>query len=355
MNNKIKNGIAWSILPQIILVKILAHYPQFIETYYSQGLYPIISYFSRMLLGWIPFSVGDIAYTLLSVLAIRYVILKRGFIRRNPKTFLLNVALILSVTYFAFHLLWGLNYYRQPISKTLGLKQGISQEELVDFVEHLIEKTNDIQFQLSTDSTAMIKIPYTKNEIFEMTIAGYANLKKQIPFLVYDPPSLKKTLYSTALTYMGYGGYLNPFTNEAQVNGKLPNFRFPVVSGHEIGHQLGYSAENETNFIGYIVTANHKDLYFKYSAYTYALSYCLGDIRQQDEAVFQKLYGQLNVGIKKNFQEMATFWQAYENPMEPVFKSVFNSFLKANNQVAGIQSYNLVVALLVAYHQEHPL
>lgn len=39
---------------------------------------------------------------------------------------------------------------------------------------------------------------------------------------------------------MGYGGYLNPFTNEAQVNGITPKFRLPTVSGHEVGHQLGY-------------------------------------------------------------------------------------------------------------------
>lgn len=355
MNGKVKNGVALSIVPQIVLVKWLAQYPQFIETYYSQGVYPMISHFSRTLFGWIPFSIGDIGYTLFSVWAVRYLITKRSYIVKNPKIFLRDIVLIFSVTYFAFHLLWGLNYYRLPVSKAMGLKQEIAQEELVDFVEDLIEKTNEIQFQLSSDSTAMIIIPYTKNKIFEMTIAGYTDLEKQVPFLAYDRPSLKKSLYSTALTYMGYGGYLNPFTNEAQVNGKLPNFRFPVVSGHEIGHQLGYSAENETNFIGYLATATHKDPYFKYSAYTYALSYCLGDIRQQDEAVFQKLYGQLNVGIKKNFQEMAEFWEAYENPMEPVFKSIFNSFLKANNQAAGIKSYNLVVSLLVAYHQEHPL
>ncbi|MDO1498956.1 DUF3810 family protein [Winogradskyella maritima] len=38
-----------------------------------------------------------------------------------------------------------------------------------------------------------------------------------------------------------------------------------------------------------------------------------------------------------------------------MFKSVFNTFLKANNQAQGIKSYNAVVALLIAYHKEHPL
>jgi len=154
---------------------------------------------------------------------------------------------------------------------------------------------------------------------------------------------------------MGYGGYLNPFTNEAQVNGRIPKFRDPFVSSHEIGHQLGYSAENETNFIGYLASANHEDIYFRYSAYSYVLGYCLNDIQATDKEGFDKLYAQLNPGILKNYQEVTDFWAAHQNPLEPVFKSLFNSFLKANNQKDGIQSYNKVVALLVNYHKKNPL
>jgi hypothetical protein len=63
----------------------------------------------------------------------------------------------------------------------------------------------------------------------------------------------------------------------------------------------------------------------------------------------------VNQGIKENFREMSDFWLSYENPMEPVFKSVFSTFLKANNQAQGIDSYDLVVSLLVTYHEKHSL
>ncbi|UWX56004.1 DUF3810 domain-containing protein [Maribacter litopenaei] len=171
----------------------------------------------------------------------------------------------------------------------------------------------------------------------------------------YEYPSIKTSLFSTGLTYMGYAGYLNPFTNEAQVNGILPNFRFPIVAGHEIGHQLGYSAENETNFIGYLVTSSNQDPYFQYAAYAYVLGYCLSDVRRGNIDTFDQLFQNLHPGVQENFREMAIFRQQYENPMEPVFKSIFNSFLKANNQTQGIQSYNGVVSLLIAYHKKYPL
>lgn len=355
MNTKLKNGIAISILPQILLVKWFGSYPGLVETYYSNGVYTYISKFFRFLYGWIPFSIGDIIYATLIVIALRYVYLKRKKIKDKPLPFLRDVAMVLSVAYFSFYVLWGFNYYRQPVYKTMGLREQYTKEELISFTEKLIETTNTVHLAIATHDTLQASVPYSQEEIFEKTTAGYDTLNTQFPYLTYTNASIKRSLFSTMLTYMGYGGYLNPFTNEAQVNGKIPNFRFPVVTSHEIGHQMGYAAENEANFIGYLAAVNNQDQYFKYAAYTYALSYCLTEIRRSDEALFKSLYAQINRGIQKDYEELNRFWVSYENPLEPIFKNIFNSFLKANNQPKGIQSYSLVVSLLVAYHSENPL
>tara|TARA_R110000796_G_scaffold252631_1_gene389221 strand:- start:107021 stop:108088 length:1068 start_codon:yes stop_codon:yes gene_type:complete len=355
MKQKLKTIIALSLIPQIIFVKWLSNYPKLVEEYYSKGFYIYISKFFRVLYGWIPFSVGDILYALLIIFAIRYIIIKRKYIIQNPLNFIQNCFVVLSVAYFTFNISWGLNYYREPISYALKLKENQNRKDLIAFVEKLIKKTNLTQVEITGDSTQMVKTPYTNKEIFKKTVEGYNTLKKIHPSLSYEQASLKESLFSTALSYMGYGGYLNPFTNEAQVNGLIPPFRFPVVSGHEVGHQIGYSAENETNLIGYLVTVHNEDIYFKYAAYAYALSYCLSDIKENDEATFNMLIPKLNSGVRKNYLELNTFWQQYENVTEPIFKSVFNTFLKANNQNDGIKSYSKVVILLVSYYQKYPL
>jgi len=355
MKNKLPNIIALSIIPQIIIVRWLAKNPDWIEKYYSNGIYPVISKFFRTLFGWLPFSVGDIIYGALIIFAIRYLVVSRKYIRRHFLLFLRDIVLVLSVAYFTFHLLWGLNYYRRPLNKQLGIEITYTKEELVDLTKKLIDKTNEIHIQITSDTAQIVEIPYSKNQILKLSKGGYQNLEKSFPKWKYQKPSIKKSLFSTALSYMGYGGYLNPFTNEAQVNGRIPKFRDPFVSSHEIGHQIGYSAENETNFIGYLAAAKHEDIYFRYSANTYVLGYCLNDLQRSDENTFEELYASLNPGILKNYEEVADFWAAHENPLEPVFKSIFNSFLKANNQKDGIESYNKVVALLVNYHKKNPL
>ena len=355
MKMHLKSAIAISLLPQIILVKWLGSHTDWIENYYSDGIYPFVSKVFRTVFGWVTFSVGDIIYLILGILAITYVYRNRRRIWKNKLLFMRDIVMVLAIAYFTFHLMWGFNYYREPLRSKLQLTETKDYQELVDFTRRLIQKTNEVQFKITKDTAKIVTIPYTQNEIIEKNIDGYGQLSEKYSFFTYEQPSAKTSLFSTTLTYMGYAGYLNPFTNEAQVNALLPNFRFPVVTGHEIGHQLGYSAENETNFIGYLVTVNSDDDYFKYAGYAYALGYCLNDVRRGDSEIFNILLGELNGGVQLNFQEMSNFWNSYENPMEPVFKSIFNSFLKANNQSQGIKSYNAVVSLLVAYHRENPL
>ena len=350
MKNRWKNGIALSLVPQILFIRFLALYPDWVEQYYSRALFPLISDFFRTMMGWIPFSVGDILYTLLFLLAIRYLYYKWNDYKGRPAMLMRDVIMVLAIAHFTFYFSWGLNYFRLPLHQNLNLEKAYTREGLYEVTLQLIEATNALQEQLTgCDSTAVI-FPFAKEEVLEMTLDGYGALEEDYPALGYSQPSVKRSLLSTGLSYMGYGGYLNPFTHEAQVNGKIPKFRYPVVTGHEIGHQLGYSAENEVSFIGYLATLKNDNRYFQYSAYAYALGYCLRDLRLKDREAWEKISLKINPGVKANYQEVTDFWKQYENPLEPVFKSAFNTFLKANKQKKGIKSYNQVVSLVVNYH-----
>lgn len=352
MGERTKIILAIALPIQILLVIWIGHYPLFVEEYYSNGIYPIISKSLRTLFGWIPFSFGDLIYTALFILAGRYCYKNWKSIKNKPLILLKDIAAVLSLAYFAFHLLWGLNYYRQPITWKMGIEREYTLDELVEFTQYLVKTTNQHQTEITGDSLSAVQIPYTKKQIFKKTEDAYHLLKKQYPHFIYETVSLKPSIYSLPLTYMGYGGYLNPFTNEAQVNGLTPLFRLPAVSGHEVGHQLGYSAEDATNFIGFLVTSQSDDPYFRYAAYNHALGYCLVDLYNKDSDKYNEILNTLNPGVKKNYQELADFWKNYENPMEPIFKAVFNTFLKVNNQKEGIKSYNSVVGLMINYQNQ---
>ena len=350
-----KQIIAFSILPQIAFIKIIANFPEFVERYYSNGLYLFISKLMHYSFGWLTFSVGDIFYTIISIYILRWLFINRKRIINDTKHWLLDVLSALSIGYFTFHLLWAYNYYRLPLEKILQIDSKYTTEELMSFTNRLIEKANETQIIISKNDTLKVEIPFTKTELLNLVPEGYSELSKQFPQFAYHPKSLKRSIYSLPLTYMGFSGYLNPFTNEAQIDGLIPKYNYPTTSSHEVAHQLGYAAENEANFIGSLAAIQHNNIYFKYSGYTFALSHCLNEIYARDQKQYEVIVKTINKGILKNYKEANIFWRKYQNPLEPVFKVSYNSFLKANNQSKGIDSYNYVVALLVNYFKKNSL
>ena len=83
-----KHLIFTVLLPvQILLIQLAAKNAAFIEKYYSNGIYPPISSFFRIILGWIPFSVGDVLLALGLFILIRFIVrlIKTRFKNLIPK------------------------------------------------------------------------------------------------------------------------------------------------------------------------------------------------------------------------------------------------------------------------------
>ena len=340
---------------QILFLKIIAYFPEAVERYYSTGLFPYVSRFSRRALGTIPFSIGDCLYFILIVLLARWFWISRKSWRTNWKNNGLQLIAFVSVFYFFFHFFWALNYYRQPLFEKLKIEKEYSDADLLQFTQRLILRTNAIQQQLTKNDTLAVVFPYTLEQELTMNQVGYNNLAKQHPFFNYKDLSVKKSLFSVPLTYMGFGGYLNPFTNEAQVNSLLPLYSAPTTSCHEMAHQIGFASESECNFIGFLASVKNDDLYFKYSGYSFALRYCLYNWQARDEIVFKKLLKTVHPGILKNYKESDDFWDQYDTFIDKGFHSFYDSFLKINQQKDGISSYSKFIDLIVNYYKTEEL
>jgi Protein of unknown function (DUF3810) len=340
---------------QIVILQILKFFPEFVELFYSNSIYQKISNFSRFCLGKIPFSVGDCIYGILILLIFYWLWKVRKTWKNNRKTYFLRIISCLSLFYFLFHTLWAFNYYRVPLFEKMKIEREYSDSDLLIFTKKLILKTNEIQFQITKNDSSKVVFPYSHNQTFEMDLNGYKNLSKEYPFFEYQNLSIKKSLFSLPLTYMGFGGYLNPFTNEAQVNSLMPIYNLPMTSNHEMAHQMGFGSESECNFIGFLASIKNDNLYFKYSGYSSALHYSLSNWEVRNPKVLNQLLKTINIGILKNYQESEDFWKQYETPIETGFKIFYDNFLKMNQQKDGLDSYSKFVDLMVNYYKTHDL
>ena len=111
-----------------VLVKVFSFFPNAVERYYSQGFYPVFSRLLRILLGWIPFSIGDIFYIVIFIWLVVKIVsfIRKLFTGSASKPYLIyigkSLVWVCLIIYIVFNLAWGLNYNRQGISYQLKLE-----------------------------------------------------------------------------------------------------------------------------------------------------------------------------------------------------------------------------------------
>jgi len=338
---------------QLFLVQILEKHPAFVEKYYANGIYPIISNFFRTVFGWIPYSVGDILLFVFILFLVRFLILCLRFRVRNflPQT--ISILAFLSKVYFCFYMFWGLNYYREPLSKNLGYTEHqYTTDELVKSTDYILKQLNTVHSKIVSNDSLQITNPYSTSEMYTLSYQGYQNLSADFPQFTYKKSAIKNSLMGYLQSYNGTSGYFNPFTGEAQVNATIPKTSFPTTACHEMAHQIGYAAENEANFIGFLATNYSSNYYFKYASYRMAFGYSIAELQKRDPTKAKALWKKVNTGIIKDFSTSYTFWQSYKNPFEPIVKKGYDQYLKANKQKDGTASYSYVVDLMISYFKE---
>lgn len=343
----------WVVLLLLLLcIKLLSFFPTLVEQWYSNGVYPYLSYIFRLLTGWLPFSVGDLLYggfiLYLIILLFRWILFNRSltFNWNYWKKTILNLLLFSLLVYVSFNLFWGLNYNRKGVSHQFGYTDtSIQPEELLQTVSLLQSRVNKY-YPLALKQRASLN---QELMIFKEAMGAYDKLSKSQPFLHYAPPSVKSSLFGNLGNYIGYSGYYNPFSGEAQVNTTVPRFVLPYTTCHEIAHQLGYAKEQEANFIGFLAARSISNPNFRYAVYFELYLYARPYLHRQDSMALKKLDSLLLPGVKKDVRELKQFYLRFKTPVEAWVDAFYEQYLKANQQPDGHKSYGKVMIWLVEY------
>jgi hypothetical protein len=340
-----------------LAIRLFSLREDWVERFYTYGFYPYLSRFLRALFGWIPFSIGDLFYILAFIwLVVKTWKLLRILARRQVKEYLSHILfakylrLVLWI-YIIFNLFWGLNYNRQGIAMQLGLQvEKYDRSDMLAVTEVLLQRVN--QHASILDTTQRSKLDRSA-VLFENAINDFSQAARQFPFLRYPSPSLKTSLYSYMGHYFGFTGYFNPFTSEAQLNADEPIFIKPFIVNHEIGHQLGYGKENEASFVSYLACRTSQNVHTRYSVYYELFTTAFRDIRASDSVAAHRISEQLHPRVKQDRQTERLWRFKRRNRVAPVISDFYDSYLRMNNQPNGVQTYNEVIAWLIAYMKKY--
>lgn len=330
-----------------LAVNLFSRFPATVESVYSNGIYPPLGQAFRALTGWVPFSLGDLVYLLAGGwLAWGLVTWIRKLVRGQWRAIngWKSLAIFLGV-YLWFNLFWGLNYNRLGISHQLKLE--LSEPDslaLKSLCGALLDRTN--QYASSRDGRR-----HDPGATRAAAKDAYTRLAGQYPFLAYRPESVKHSAYGVLGNYMGYTGYFNPMTGEAQVNETVPDFLLPFVTCHEIAHQLGYAKEYEANFVGFLAARESADSLMRYSAYLDMFLYANGQLFREDSLAARRNQKALSPVVQRDLAELRAFRIRYRTPVEDWVDRFYTQYLRLNQQPEGMRAYGRVVMWLLAQYR----
>ena len=180
-------------------------------------------------------------------------------------------------------------------------------------------------------------------------VGAMHGLAEEFPALEGYYPQPKKLLLSEFLSYQGLTGIYSPFTVEANYNGDMTAYNIPFTTCHELSHLRGFMQEEEANFIAFLACIQSDRTDFRYSGYLSGWVYCMNALYRTDHEAWQEVRLLLAEEAEQDLEANSAFWDAYEGRISEAADKINDTYLKANGQADGVQSYSRMVDLIVAY------
>jgi len=261
--------------------------------------------------------------------------------------------------------LWNSGYHAPGFASRSGFAGGgVSAEDLIAVTKSFAEKANEFSLLVNRDTDG--RYIADRRVMFAESTEIYDSISEEFPVLsgrLYRPNSM---LYSWLMSRTGYSGMYFALTGEANINTMPPGALMPATVAHEHAHQLGVFAEDEANFVGIAACVSSGNVVFEYAGYLSGLIYLLGALSSEDLVAWYDICDTLSDEVLFDWNENSGFWQSQRTvntgiafidsvlttvtvTVSDAVDSIYDGYLKSQNQQLGIKSYGACVDLLVEY------
>ena len=318
--------------------------------WYSENVYSLFVNSLGRLWGLFPFSVSEMAlYILAAVFLLSLAAAARKGIH-GAVSWLSCILLAAGILAFLYTICCGINYHRKSFSEEEGIiTYRYTAQDLKEVCLWLTEEVNTISGEVDRDSSGVMTLEAPEGE---GAVEAMHGLAEEFPALEGYYPQPKKLLLSEFLSYQGLTGIYSPFTVEANYNGDMTAYNIPFTACHELSHLRGFMQEEEANFIAFLACIESERTDFRYSGYLSGWVYCMNALYRTDHEAWQEVRLLLEEEVEPDLEANSAFWDAYEGRISETADKINDTYLKANGQADGVQSYSRMVDLIVAYFEK---
>lgn len=345
-------GLSWP--------SLLANRSAWIETHYSETVYQSIRRVISAVTSLVPISIAELLIYALALLIPALIIwrilqtaLRRITFPRLLQTLasvLLAAAIVLNLFYFT----WGFNYFREPLSKRMGLNiTSRSVDELEDFVLRTAEKARALRASLPEDRNGVFSPVESDQQMINALPEAYAALSARYPVFQADTTRAKRVLWSRGLSWQGIAGIYIGLTAEPNINADQPPLLLFHAAAHEMAHQTGLASENEAEFTAYLACLSSQDPNVQYSGLMNALILAGNALYHADSERYLAATALYGDAIWRDLKDYDAYWSAFKGEIRESADKRNDAYLKHNSQQSGTKSYGESVDLMLAFEAKN--
>jgi hypothetical protein len=327
-------GVRIALIVLAAAAAVLPLPPALVETWYSDGIYPVLQRIVTRCSNAIPFALFDVvaisAVAAAAVVIVRCV--RHAGWARGAAAAAVQLLTVAAIIYLAFLVTWGLNYRRVPLEEKLQFDAGRLTSEAIDtLAARNVAELNRLYLNAHAGAESPSRLA-----------TEFADAERMLRAPHHIVPSQPKpTILGGYFHHAAIAGMTDPFFLETLLAPDLFDVEVPFVVAHEWGHLAGYADESEANFVAWLACLRG-DAKSQYSAWLALFPHVYAASGRK-----QELFQQLHSGPRIDLQMIAERYARTSRLVRFAARETYDRYLKANRVERGVESYDAVVQLIL--------
>ena len=342
----------------LLIRYIASHFPGFVESIYSRGIFLGVRATLDTLFTWLPIPLIYIFVFLLGWLFIRYLrkMMVHGMSwQRRLATLLLDSAAFVMGGIGVFLWIWGFNYSRLSVEHQLKLTlEPMTSEELLQELHREKQQLMALRGQITglAEDEAFSKAQLPHN--YELIIRKYVKRwLAQHDFPVTGRVRGRELLPEGIFLHFSSSGLYFPFTGEGHVDAGVHPLQKPYILAHEMAHGYGFADEGTCSFLGYLACIGADNPSVAYSGHLNYYRTVAANFLRQNPDEYRLFRSQLSPGIQLDLDAINDQLAKFPDWMPRLRYYAYDSYLKAQGIKEGMKNYNRVLMLVKAWNAQN--